>query len=188
MWFSNRFCSGSYHFILKWGWQYFLKKNCGAIKQNESEVENMISDFLAFSISSWLGYCFGFVGENSTINTNSWKTEQIIRNKRNSRLCLAVSWKQYLRVPTHFAWSHNVPWITKNNKERKRKRKPMNSEWKQLTLLQNIHARWQVSCCLPTLRCSCNWLCSLFIVIFITYQHCIHHLFLLEGPTLGQRQ
>ena len=39
-------------------------------------------------------------------DTNSWRIEQTIRNKRNYRLCLAVFQKQYLQVPTHFAWSH----------------------------------------------------------------------------------
>ncbi len=40
--------------------------------------------------------------------TTYWKVVKTVENKRTYFLCLSLSPNQYLRVPTHFAWSHHI--------------------------------------------------------------------------------
>ena len=82
------------------------------IKQNESEFEHIT--FLVFylvlfsiqratfckkPIKNWTYHC--------KVMTY-WKVVKTIGNKRIYFLCLALSPNQYLRIPTHFAWSYHI--------------------------------------------------------------------------------
>ena len=48
---------------------------------------------------------------NCSKDMSSWRMPKAIGNKRYFLLCLALSYNQYFRLPTDFAWSHHIWWI-----------------------------------------------------------------------------
>ncbi len=85
---------------------------CGVIKQNESELAHII--FLVFCLMLCSIQRATFC-RNPHLNWTSgykvmayWMVVKTIENKRIYFLCSALSPNQYLRIPTHFAWSYHI--------------------------------------------------------------------------------
>ena len=115
-WTENSLCVSTLPSILEAEY-----KMCDAIKQTESEVEKWSIRFF-FCFVFWhflLRYYVSFNFVKTPCRLSYWFKiyEQLKRCKNNKKkktylLCLTISQNQYLRVATHFAWSHHICILT----------------------------------------------------------------------------